>query len=205
MTTVTGDFAVNVVPLGNANPYTNGSLTYQTADQHQILSNIVKPTGFTGRTFHYYNAGFSGSATLRSKVEVGANPGGGDDIVLWIATAAGVGYWATLNGTFINITHSTGGTLNSGTITAPVNGDQLVFELVPATHVFTLYVNGSSVLTATDSTTTASLVGGYGFFPNNSNSATVKSFAFDGITAGGSSGKLLGSLTNGILLGSLGS
>lgn len=185
-TTVTGDFAVNFVPLGNANPYTNGSLTYGTADQHQILSNVVKPTGFVGRTRHYYNGTVSSTLTIRAKVEVGANPGGGDDIVLWIAQTGGTGYYCNINGTFANITHTVGGTLNSTTLgAAPVSGDQLVCELDQSTHALTLYVNGTNVLTTTDSTTTTGLTFGYGFFPNNSNAATVKSFAGDGIPAGG--------------------
>lgn len=185
-TTVTGEFALNFVPLGNANPYTNGSLTYGTADQHQILGNVATPTGFTGRTRHYYNGTVSSTLTIRAKIEVGANPGGSDDIVLWIAQTGGTGYYCNINGTLANITHTSGGPLNSTTLgTAPVSGDQLVCELNQSTHALTLYVNGTNVLTTTDSTTTTGLTFGYGFFPNNSNAATVKSFAGDGLPASG--------------------
>lgn len=183
MTTATGEFAINFAPLSNANPYTNASLTYGTGDQHQILSNVNKPTGFTGRTRHYYNGSMSASATIRAIIEVAANPGSSDDHVLWIATTAGVGYFATLNGVNVAISHTVNGGLVSTTITAPVSGDLVSLELNQSTHVLTLYVNGVSVLNTTDSTTTAGLTAGYGFFPNNGNDATTRSFAVDGLAA----------------------
>tara|TARA_R110000868_G_scaffold58165_2_gene179701 strand:+ start:278 stop:892 length:615 start_codon:yes stop_codon:yes gene_type:complete len=199
MTTVTGQFAVDFTGLGNANPYTNASLSYGTADQHQILSAVNKPTGFTDRTYHYYNGSMLGTGTIKSKIEVGANPGAADKIYIWLVeSSAGAGYSLEINGTSAILrtindwAWTSAATLTSTTLgAAPASGDTIELWKDLSTNDLRVYINSSlqSALNATDSSTTSGLRFGHGFSPENGNAANIKSFAGDGIA--GSSGTSL--------------
>lgn len=194
MTTATGQFAVNFAVLSNANPYTaNSNLSYGTADQHQILSAAIKPTGFTNRTTQYFNGTMTGSGTVKSKIEIGANPGSSDDIqISLVRSSDGAGYVLQINGASLNLYQTNDWTLTSAsslvgtTVTAPTTGDVVELWKDQSTNALTVWINGTQItaMNFTDATITSGLRPGFGFYPNNGNSATLLSFAADGVSVG---------------------
>jgi hypothetical protein len=193
MTTATGDFAVNFVPLGDVSPYTNASLTYATADRFQITSNTLKPTAAGIGPAFLWNGAMTAAATIRSKVEVGTAHAGGDQIIALITDAtAQNGYALRVNGTGCALSIITAGTftgLLSGTASTAVSGTVFMLELVQATNTLTCYENGVQIgsMTTTDATHTTGLLFGLLMDPGNSNLSSVLSFAGDGIAVSGSS------------------
>lgn len=195
MTTVTGDYAINYVPLSNADPFIDSNLTALDGTlAYKILSNVLRPSTGGGGPFAQmrfrYNGAMSSTATLRAKFEIG-NAGGGDVIQAMLLQPTGAGYTLDINQTSFNIktidaTGAEGG-LNNGTAASATLGDDVMLELVQSTHTLNAYCNGTLVVTTTDSTYTTGLAFALGFLATNSSASTVRSFAGDGIVAAGPS------------------
>lgn len=206
MATATGDYALNFAPLGNSDPYTNANLTLlDTGYNVQIASNVLRPSNGGSGQFDTrrlrYNGTMSAATTIRSKIEIG-NAGSGDEVHPLIINASGSGYVARVNQTSCSIATITGvsgaasfGGLISGTLGTAASGDVVTLELVLGTNTLTVYLNGVAVsgsgpgglLAVVDATYTTGLAPGLGFNAQNSSASTIRSFAGDGPSAGGSS------------------
>lgn len=188
MTTATGDFAINFVPLGNVTPYTNASLTYVGSDRLQVLSNAVKDASGSFTPVCRYNGTMQSGATIRSKIEIGNN-GAGDAFMCQIVNSVGTGYLLyTINATLLGIKYITAGVVQAGVIGstgtyAGLTGNILMLELVQSTSTLNAYENGGLITGpgGVDTTTTSGLAFGLGIDAQNTNASTIRSFAGDGL------------------------
>lgn len=185
MTTATGDFAVNFVPLSNVDPYTNASLSYVGTERFQILSNVLKPSLNGFGPLLRYNGSMTAGGNIRSKIEVGTASAGGDQIIAIIVDSSYNGYGLRINGTGCAIARWDAGSytgLISGTASTAASGTVFELERVHATNTLNAYCNGSLIsgMSTVDATYTTGMSFGIAMYPDNSNLSDVLSFAGDG-------------------------
>lgn len=203
MTTASGDISVDFKGLGASNPYLATNFNKPSAsdtDSMQIVvpvaTGLLKPNGFSTMVRWRRTDAWSGSATLRAKVEVGAIANG-DVISAIIADSTGhcyalVLFETGLTSASIKEYSAAGSQLNfisSCTLGAAAVGDVFTLELVQSTHTLNVYQNGSLVTTngisgVTDTAITSGLAPGLMGWFLNSNGSAIASWAGDGSSAG---------------------
>src|ERR1700747_3499028 len=196
MTAPSGAITVSFA-VADVNPWVNANYTAIGTGVLQVVSNAAKSTGAGHRTPCYrFNGSMQAGATIKNKVEVGNNAGGGDAITLPIVNTSGTGYQLYVNGTTFTVHRITtvttvAATLSSNSSQSASSGDILELWLLPDTptagiNTFQVYKNGSIIaaLTTTDSTTTSGLAPAIGLDEQNSNNSTILSWAADGPDTG---------------------
>lgn len=199
MTTATGVLVKDFTVLGNVDPYTDASFTYQGAFQFAIVTGQLRNAsgaGGDGNTRILKLANTLTAGTKQINVEIGANGGGGDTDCQMLVNSSGNGYRMTIDGTATRIELVTtwttnAGTLTSGTLTAP---DVVTFEWDGSTG-YSVKQGATTVISTTDATYTPSIMA-ICTVSNNSGNVGMKSVGFNGITVSGSGSKLLSMLSN---------